>query len=317
MKRPGNKTFLFVLAGIFVTAITFNGCKDDDPELPNNPYDNVDYGGTTDPNAPDPNSFEGIHTNILVTRCAVPGCHDGHFEPDFRSIQSSYSTLVYHPIIKNSPDEAFTYRVVPFEPSQSVLYERITNCCFVNVNDRMPQDNIGEPLSDELIGNVRTWIENGALDMFGQGATLPNSEPDVIGYIAADPTFTIDYSNDIGNRCDSVFFNPFKLPDSSNVTVVVFVEDDNTAVADLMVNELRISSDPNDFSNAQVFPGVYSQFNNDEFYLITLNTEDFPTGQINYMRYFVQDADQTSPSQFPTDNLPEAYKTYYSFIVEP
>ena len=33
--------------------------------------------------------------------CANSGCHDGTFEPDFRTVGSSWNTLVNHPVIAN------------------------------------------------------------------------------------------------------------------------------------------------------------------------------------------------------------------------
>src|SRR5688572_4749554 len=140
MIKKKNIILLSCLALILLVIV--HSCKKDD-ELPHNPYDDVNYGTTTSPTPPDPNSIVGIHNNIFHPRCAKSGCHDGNFEPDFRTVESSYATLVYHRIKKNSPDSAFTFRVVPYDTSKSVLHERLTNCCFVTQDDRMPQDIIG------------------------------------------------------------------------------------------------------------------------------------------------------------------------------
>ena len=53
------------------------------------------------------------HKNILEPKCANPACHDGTFEPDFRTIEGSYNTLVYHPVTKNDEDLTYEHRVVP------------------------------------------------------------------------------------------------------------------------------------------------------------------------------------------------------------
>ena len=45
---------------------------------------------------------------------------DGSFRPDFRT-PDSYSTLVYHRIIKNNAEESFEYRVIPGNKEESVL----------------------------------------------------------------------------------------------------------------------------------------------------------------------------------------------------
>ena len=93
---------LLYIFGIFsgLLIISTASCKKEEVE-PENPFDKIDYGDET-PNPDTLNSvtLAGLHRNLFVTKCAVPGCHDGNFEPDFRTVQSSFSTLVYAPIIK-------------------------------------------------------------------------------------------------------------------------------------------------------------------------------------------------------------------------
>ena len=55
----------------------------------------------------DPTSFSALHNNIFYPTCANSGCHDGTFEPDFRTIESAYNSLVYHPVIKNDLNNSF------------------------------------------------------------------------------------------------------------------------------------------------------------------------------------------------------------------
>ena len=94
------KRFLF-LTGI-LTLILMN-CTEDD--LPLNPYDDVDYSYTILViDTLSSTSFVRLHKEILSPSCNVLGCHDGSFEPDFRTVQSSYNTLVYHTILKNNLD---------------------------------------------------------------------------------------------------------------------------------------------------------------------------------------------------------------------
>ena len=73
----------------------------------------------------EPTSFSALHHNIFSTTCANSGCHDGTFEPDFRTIESSYNSLVYQPPIKNDNNNSFNYRVDPGNSLQSVLYHRL------------------------------------------------------------------------------------------------------------------------------------------------------------------------------------------------
>lgn len=295
--------------------VVIHSCKKD--PVPHNPYDDIDYGSTNPTTPPDPNSIVGIHNNILKTRCAKSGCHDGNFEPDFRTVESSYATLVYHRIVKNSPDSAFTFRVVPYDTAKSVLHERLTNCCFVNQNDRMPQDIIGVPLQQSLVNNIVNWIMGGAKDMFGNVPSYPNTAPKILYYYATDPTYTLNYAADT-NRMDSIFYNPFYVPNNTTLNLVFLVSDDSTTVPNMQVNTLKISTDPDDFSSALSYTATYVYINPTlEFHLATINTATLPNSDTLFMRYFINDGDHPQNTQFPTDNLVLPYKTYWSFFVKP
>lgn len=127
--------------------------------------------GSDSPSASEPEAavssyFLDLYSNVFAGNCALPACHDGSFEPNFTSAQSMYYTTVLHPVIKSSMDSAFAYRVVPYDTAASVLMERITNCCFVNENDRMPV--LMDPLSDDQIDSISVWILAGAPDWRGE-----------------------------------------------------------------------------------------------------------------------------------------------------
>lgn len=113
----------------------------------------------------DPTSLAGLHANIFGKTCANAGCHDGTFEPDFRTIGSTYNTLVNHPVIKNDPQGSFTYRVVPGDAGRSLLIARLTYDIDGN-SGVMPL--VVEPGSDwyekkdEYIDHIKTWINEGA-----------------------------------------------------------------------------------------------------------------------------------------------------------
>jgi hypothetical protein len=110
-------------------------------------------------------SFEALYKEIFDVNCYTSGCHDGNFEPDFTSMSNAYYTLVYHPVKKNSEDERFTYRVLPGSISESLLYERITNCCFLDKDDRMPL--LSKYLNKKEIRRIKKWIKAGAPDWKG------------------------------------------------------------------------------------------------------------------------------------------------------
>ena len=313
---------------VAISAVSFVGCKKD-TVIPPNPYDDIVY---PTPPAPidtlNPNSIVAIHQDILHPRCAVPGCHDGSFEPDFRTVQSSSSTLVYASIVKNNADSTFQYRVVPFDTASSVLHERLTNCCFANINDRMPQDNIGVPLESEYITRIENWILDGAKNMFGEIAELPNQAPQ-IAYFAAVDTFELNAViaaanagfplSAAGNRIDGVYYNPFLLQSDQNFAMLIAIEDDSTALGNLQINKLKFSYDLNDFSPSA--PGYYEQtaqfysIPGFEIWYVQLNSSLFNTEEVVYMRYYVSDGE--SQTEMPRDEMAIQIKTFWSFYTLP
>lgn len=289
---------------------------------PENPYDQVKY--VTPPiqtDTLDPNSFVAIHRDILVPTCAQPGCHDGVFEPDFRSLESSYATLVYAKVTKNNADSSFTFRVLPFDKLKSVLYERITNCCFVNQNDRMPQDNIGTPMASEKIDRIGNWIAAGAKDMFGNTPQYPNSEPNILYYYAVDGQFNLLSGTE--SRIDSVFYNPFIVPANYAMSFVVVVEDDSTAIDQLSYNKLKLSYDPDNFTSTapgyqeiQAYVFTYPG-NGNKYFIANINTSLFASGQVVYFRFYTNDGDHVGNTEYPYNSLPLPYKTFFSFYIQP
>ena len=126
----------------------------------------------------DPTSFSALHNNIFSTTCANSGCHDGTFEPDFRTIESSYNSLVYQPPIKNDINNSFNYRVEPGNSLQSVLYHRLI-VDIDGISGIMPleSEDDWDNNKDEYIQNIKDWIDQGAKDMFGNSPSLPNDIP--------------------------------------------------------------------------------------------------------------------------------------------
>ena len=298
--------YITLLLGIGLSLALWQGCSND-PVLPNNPYDEVDYG-TEDPNTatPDPNSLTGIHKNILVPKCNNPGCHDGTFEPDFRTVQSTWSTLVYHSIVKNTPDSSYTYRVIPNDTSASMLIRRLT------VEDpalqRMPAT--GNYVTDAELENIVTWINNGALDAFGLPGTPPNDEPSIF-YLGLDTA----YNQIDGNRLDNINYNPFIVPADSTLILAWILDDDSTADVDMLVNETKFSLDKDDFSTATSINAVWFEFAS--LWATTVDVSTWTPGDTVYFRHYVNDGDHAFNTEFPRDESQDAYKTYFSFYIEP
>ena len=321
MMKIRNTFFLIISVIACISLLVIHSCKKQDDTVPHNPYDDIHRDDTTSYGIPlDSLTITYVHKKVLSTRCALPGCHDGHFEPDFRTPQSSFSNLVYATIVKNNANNTFKYRVIPFDTNNSVLYERITNCCFVNQDDRMPQDNIGVPLPDSSINMIASWIMHGARDMFGQVARLPNSEPTIQYYTAFDtisltfpfalPTRLYDTS-----RLDGLYYNPFVVPVNKGVFyMAVKIVDDSTAEGSLQMNKLKISTEADNFSSAWQYTGTYVNFSGFSVWLLTIPTNNLPANDTLYMRYYVNDGAHANNTEFPRTELLFPYKTFWSFV---
>jgi hypothetical protein len=67
-------------------------------EVPENPFNNYTPNQDTVKfiyQDPDSFSIAGLYTYIFKPTCANVGCHDGTFEPDFRTLESAYNSLVF------------------------------------------------------------------------------------------------------------------------------------------------------------------------------------------------------------------------------
>ena len=298
--------FLGLIASLFLV-----NCTEDDLSL--NPYDGINYGDTTLViDTLSSTSFVKLHRDVLGPSCNVMGCHDGSFEPDFRTVQSSYNTLVYHTILKNNLDETFTYRVVPGDTANSVLHERLTNCCFVNTNDRMPQDNIGNSLPQEDLDKVANWILDDAKDITGSIPNEPNNLPNIKYYYVANATYDSTYSD---NREDDVFYKPFLMPANEQVNFIFRVTDDNTNAGAMLVNELSISEYQDDFTNSinatsQIFESTY------HVWLLAFDTSILEVGKTYYFRYTINDGENAANTTYPNNQTSVIYKSMWSFTVQ-
>lgn len=303
--------YIIILFALAVFLLAIESCKREDP-LPHNPYDDVDYGPIGGSSyTPDPNGIVGIYENILRKKCSLPGCHDGHFEPDYRSIQSAWSTMVYHKIVKNTADSSYIYRVTPGDTGASIFWHRI------NRGDAQLQQMpaTGQYLTSSELENVKNWILGGAKDMFGNVPTLPNNEPRVLGYIAFDQSFSTQLDV-VENRLDSVPYHPFKVNQNTVFNVVFLVEDDSTSVSQLQVNRLKMSLDKNNFVGAQSV-NAYFLGSGVNVWVASLNSSVFSPSDTVYMRYYVNDGMHSQDTEFPRDDNDDAYKTYAAFYIKP
>ena len=286
-------------------------CTEDD--FPINPYDGIDYGNSTLViDTVSSTSFVKLHRDVLGPSCNVMGCHEGSFEPDFRTVESAYNTLVYHTIIKNNLAEDFTYRVVPGDTGLSVLHERLTNCCFVNTNDRMPQDNIGNALPEADLDAVTAWILDGAKDITGAIPNAPNNLPNIKYFYVTNADYDSVYSE---NRIGGLFYNPFLMPNNEQVNFIFRVKDDHTIAQNLKINQLSISENIDDFSNSIIAVAYIASNSSPKVFILQFNTSDLEVNKTYFMRYTVSD-EEDQITTYPNNQTSFVYKNIWSFTVQ-
>lgn len=309
MTKKINNLFFIGIAWFLATSTL--SCKKD--EVPTNPYSTVDYSTNshTEPN-PDPNSIQGLYKNIFHPRCANPGCHDGTFEPDFRTIESSFSTLVYQSVNKVTLDSVklFTQRAIPFNTGYSWIIERLTT----STTEYMPSNSVRLLQSD--IDHIRNWINAGCPDQNGVLPIKPNLQPNIVGYIAMD---SINTRLDT-NRISDIWLNPFIINEGQSITFVFASTDsadgiDATDPSLYTSKKIKLSVNKNDFStavsvNASLYISAY------QAWLIYVPTSSWPAGTTVYFRFYVNDGDHGNDAEFPRNESIDYYKTMYSFYVQ-
>ncbi len=325
MNRKQILYFLFLAS---LTIVVTYSCKREAeyivPDSPENPFSNTSGGGVNE--NVDPNSFVGIHSLIFSKRCALPACHDGSFEPDFRTVESAYSTLVYHPVLKNNATNSFTYRVLPGDTGLSWLHERITTND--SVLGRMPLYDVA--LTAAELKTVETWILSGAPDIFGVSATVPNYNPAFFGVVA--------YMNDTtGYRVDTIRDNivaPMKLPADTIIDIWVGIYDTDAQGGfipgyGLTYNKYKISSNPYNFgpepeqplivegpATPFIGPNPFGTGLAPFYHHFKINTGNFVKNRAYYYRVYVKDANHPLPIELPENGSQSYLLTYFSFIVQ-
>jgi len=266
-----------------------------------------------------PTSIEGLHQQIFLPKCATSGCHDGHFEPDFRTIQSSYTTLVRADVFKQV--DPFSVRVDPGEPEKSWLWERLTTDDVVL--GKMPLYD--DALSQKELDNISTWIKSGAKDINGNTLPIPDNFPVLYGYY-------ITKKDDDALRYDNIrepqeYIGKMKVPKNQEIDIWIGLLDAETDINALKVNELQFSTDRDDFSNSVkatasfVFPAkvVNDYFGPGNgfpfFYKATVNTSQWNSGDQVYMRYFVKDGGHADPVSLPGPYAEWYFKNRNSMLI--
>lgn len=291
-------------------------CKEEEDPFPiytySNPIDTLFE-------APDPNTIVGLHYNIFSKTCANVGCHDGTFNPDFRTISSSYNTLVNHEIVKNNDPGRFKYLVEPGNANNSMIVHRMT-VDIDGMSGIMPlvvdPGNDYHDHKEDLIQNVKNWINDGAKDIFGNPRDVPNLSPGYLGVMITEKGTL----NELERR--STIYEVLVDNFVTEADVYFALEDDDTAPANFTVNKLAISNNPTNFNNALNYDleilgtpveGIgYLQDTVKYTHKTSIKFSDFAGTELYFMRVQVKDS-KPDTTNIPNINAPDYIKRYFAF----
>jgi hypothetical protein len=236
----------------FIAIIGLIACEKGGNDKIDNPYDNV----KTIPLPKDSNtsysnsSIQGLHKNLFLPSCANSGCHDGTFEPDFRTVQSSYNSLVNIKPIKNDLAGTFSARVVPGNADMSILPYRMTVDLGGN-SGIMPL--VLDPGSDypskkdALLVDLKKWINDGAKDFNGNPPAVVDFPPQILGVTGLIGTSIIAR----GGK-----YEPMVVASGTNMQLWFSLSDDKVAQNNLTNVKINWSTDPEKYNTANEQPLV-------------------------------------------------------------
>ncbi|MDI1235633.1 MAG: hypothetical protein PSX81_15250 [bacterium] len=307
--------------GLIFCLLAFVACKKNSNK--SNPFDDwttTSRGSVMQDLAIDPNTIEGLHKNIFKPTCANSGCHDGNFEPDFRSVESSYNSLLNRMATNTDPQNAqYAKRVVPGDAASSMLLHRLTT--FIPGSQGVMPLSL-EPTSDwvvkksQYLENIKNWINDGAKDQFGNSALSTDFPPQMAGIIAfADGSVTpLPHSG----------YNPIEIPSgTSSIKIMVAYTDDKTPVNQFGTTTLNYSLNPNNYSGAETNMTVesspfntkgFSSSNVDYWHSVTLSVSTLGAALNDVLWIRTQTTDKVnSPVYIPS--IPAAFNTKKYFSI--
>lgn len=302
--------------------IIFFGCKKTTFENPYDAYVTPPLYSDPTPLASLPSdNFAYLQNVIFKPTCANSGCHDGAFEPDFRTIASSYNTMVYQPVLTNDATNSFIYRVDPGSAASSLVHERLL-VALPNTSGIMPPVTNSDWNNNKTsyINSIKNWINNGAKDMYGNDPTPGNPLPVVTGFHAfPDGNTSSPYSRAPGSGV-----TPILIP-SGNVDLWFNFTDDQTAPSNFTINEIKISPfmyDDFDTVSSGVM-NITSTLSANDFesnpatftHKYDFDASIYSSGTILYVRVYVLDADNTTPLETPNKGTAKQVLYLFSLYV--
>jgi hypothetical protein len=291
-----------------------------------NPYDAIDNEDTPEETIEYPvGTFPYLYKNVFKPTCANSGCHDGSFEPDFRSISSAYNTLVHHPVIANDDANSFTYRVVPGDTSASLLHERLLRF-LPNSSGIMPLalENTSDwpAKKSEYIAAIKSWIMAGAPDISGNAAPALNTNQLPMNYgLAAFPPGNTTTPFQRGNPGFSGI-GPVVINGGVS-DVYIYPYDDNAGLFNFELLAWELSYTATNFQ--PIASGIflaapvvyYNDFGGSPSPFTKRSTIDFSaySGETVYMRIRMNDGIQEVDNFIPAANSAPFWYAIYSFQI--
>jgi hypothetical protein len=255
------KTIIFTFSVLVVFAIT--NCTKDSSGKIDNPYDNVimNNGNGNKDSVYSPSSIQGLHKNLFKPTCANSGCHDGTFEPDFRTVQSAYNTLINIKPIKQDTGKIYFSRVIPGNADASMLIYRMTVDLGGN-SGIMPL--VLDPGSDypakkdQLLTDLKKWINDGAKDFNGKTSAAVDFPPQITGLTGLVGVTPLAR----GGKYEAMYANA-----GTNVQLWFALADDKLNQNALTNVRINWSTDPENYdvanekpltSGTKTMPGLYN-----------------------------------------------------------
>jgi hypothetical protein len=307
---------------IFIAFLLIMGCKQESY----NPYSDVQEPETEETTTQFPvGSFPYLYQQVFKPTCANSGCHDGSFEPDFRTLNSAYNTLVNHPVIANDLSNSFSYRVVPYDTSSSLLHERLMRF-LPNSSGVMPlavENNSDWPQKkSEYIAAIKSWIMAGAPDVSGNPAPPANTNllPMNYGMMVFPPGNTTTQFQRGTPGFSGI--GPYVIF-GGVADVYIYPYDDNAGLFNYQTLAWDLSTSATDFQSLAngVFEPTLAVYGVDFGGAMATFTKrsliDFSpfSGQTVYMRLRLNDGVQGADSFIPNSGSAPFWHAIYSFQI--
>ncbi|MBL7811895.1 MAG: hypothetical protein JNL57_06690 [Bacteroidetes bacterium] len=280
---------------ILVAIALLPACKKSSNNKIDNPYNTVvipprDTKGKD--STYDPQSLQGLHRDLFAPTCANSGCHDGTFEPDFRTVQSTYASLINIKPIKNDTAGTFNARVLPGNADASILIYRMTVDLGGN-SGIMPI--VLDPGSTypakkaEHLANLKAWINKGAPDFSGKMPGPVDFPPQILGVQGL-----------VGGNAQGRGgkYEPLVTSSGQNLELWFSLADDKLAQGSLTNMTINWSTDPNNYdtnnekplqkATSKLMSGLYAPSTSYEWYY-TFSTAGLNTGDVIWFRIHCSD----------------------------